>query len=173
MEKINFVNLQNIFMNNNIENNNMNTSLDLENLYLNINKLDENMLKIMNNKIINPYQCKLNLLHYILKNSSKTNNIILKNKLDIIKFFNTISPLNNVFELSSFEWSYNYINVDNQNFLLVKNSIVKENINDKFYNDYINLIKKILENSNIISHYEEFKTARFYKSIDIIFTINI
>jgi hypothetical protein len=173
MEKINFVNLQNIFMNNNIENNNMNTSLDLENLYLNINKLDENMLKIMNNKIINPYQCKLNLLHYILKNSSKTNNIILKNKLDIIKFFNTISPLNNVFEMSSFEWSYNYINIDNQNFLLVKNSIIKENINDKFYNDYINLIKKILENSNIISHYEEFNTARFYKSIDIIFTINI
>ena len=58
-------------------------------------------------------------------------------------------------------------------YLLVKNSAVKENLTEEFYNNYITPIKKIINNSGLECHYEEFKTARFYKSVDLIFTITL
>ena len=166
MENNNLINMQNIIMNNNVTNNSV--DLDLNFLYNNLNNLDENMLKIMNNKIINPYQCKINLLNHLLKNNE---NIILNNRISITKFFKTISPLNNEYNMGSFEWEFEDLKVNDSKYLLVKNSALKENMLDDFYDNYINQIKKILINNKIDFTYEEFKTARFYKSVDIIFII--
>ena len=166
MENNRLPNLQKIIMNNDVPN--LSVDLDYNFLYNNLNNLDENMLKIMNNKIINPYQCKLNLLNYILKNGE---NIIIKNRIDIKKFFNTLNPLNNFYELGSFEWQFDDLEIDNKKFLLVKNSVLKENMIDDFYVNYIDQIKKIFINNKLDFTYEEFKTPRFYKSVDIIFII--
>jgi hypothetical protein len=73
--------------------------------------------------------------------------------------------------LDSYEWNFKIVN----NLLLVHNSIPKI-LADKtciFYLNYITKIKNILNNSNLEYKYHEYKTARYYKNLDIIFSFRI
>ena len=159
------VNLQKIKMNNIITyNNNIDPNYVLNNLLT----TDEELIKTMNSKIMSVYSAKINLINYVL-NSNET--IIKNNILDIKNFFKFISPLNNEYSLDSYEWNFKIVN----NLLLVQNSIPKI-LADKtciFYLNYITKIKEVLNNSALEYKYHEYKTARFYKNLDIIFSFRI
>ena len=156
-------NLQNIKMNNVIS---YNKSIDPNYIIDKINILDEDLIKNINKKIISTYNAKLNLINYVL-NSNETN---IKNKSrDIKNFFIFLNPLNNEYNLSSYEWDFKVVD----NLLLIQNSISKSLANDNFYNNYIYKIKNILSNSKLEFKYHEFKTCRFYKTLDIIFSIKL
>jgi len=159
------VNLQSIKMNNVITyNNNINPNYILNNLTTS----DEELIKNMNSKIISVYSAKINLINYVL-NSNET--IINNNVHEIKKFFRFINPLNNEYSLDSYEWDFKLVD----NLLLVQNSIPKI-LADKtciFYLNYIKKIKNILNNSELEYKYHEFKKARFYKNLDIIFSFII
>jgi hypothetical protein len=156
-------NLQNIKMNNIIS---YNKNIDPNYILDKINILDEDLIKNINNKIISTYNAKLNLINYVL-NSNETN---IKNKSrDIKNFFIFLNPLNNEYNLSSYEWDFKVVD----NLLLIQNSISKSLANDNFYNNYIYKIKNILSNSKLEFKYHEFKTCRFYKTLDIIFSIKL
>ena len=159
------VNLQSIKMNNIITyNNNIDPNYILNNLVV----TDEELIKNMNNKIMSVYSAKINLINYVL-NSNET--IIKNNILDIKNFFKFINPLNNEYSLDSYEWNFKIVN----NLLLVHNSIPKM-LADKtciFYLNYITKIKNVLNNSNLKYKYHEYKTARFYKNLDTIFSFRI
>ena len=133
----------------------------INNIYSNDDMIN---LKI-NNLIDNPYQKKINLINLILQSDII---IPFKNNYDIIKFFNWISPLNLEYNLSSKDWNYKIINYENNNKIILQNSISKTDMSTYFYTNYINLIKKILSNSNIKYYYFEFKSKRFNKIKDII-----
>jgi len=159
------VNLQSIKMKNVITYNN---NIDPNYVLNNLSSTDEDLIKTMNSKIISVYSAKINLINYVL-NSKET---IISNKInDIKKFFNFINPLNNEYSLDSYQWNFKLID----NILLVQNSIPKI-LADKtciFYLNYITKIKNILNNSNLEYKYHEYKTARFYKNLDIIFSFRI
>lgn len=159
------INLQSIKMNNVITYNN---NIDPNYILNNLNATDEELIKNMNNKIISVYSAKINLINFVL-NSNQT--IIKNNILDIKKFFIFVNPLNNEYSLDSYEWNFKIVN----NLLLVHNSIPKM-LADKtciFYLNYITKIKNILNNSNLEYKYHEYKTARYYKNLDIIFSFRI
>jgi len=159
------VNLQSIKMNNfTTYNNNIDPNYILNNMIAS----DEDLIKNMNNKIMSAYSAKINLINYVL-NSKDT--VINNNISDIKKFFKFINPLNNEFSLDSYEWDFKLVD----NLLLVQNSIPKI-LADKtciFYLNFITKIKNVLDNSDLEYKYHEFKTARFYKNLDIIFSFRI
>jgi len=160
-----FVNFQSIKMNNVITYNN---NIDPNYVLNNLGSTDEDLIKTMNSKIMSVYSAKINLINYVL-NSKET--IINNNLSEIKKFFKFISPLNNEYSLDSYEWDFKSVD----NILLVQNSIPKI-LADKtctFYLNYITKIKNILDNSDLEYKYHEFKTARFYKNLDIIFSFRI
>ena len=159
------VNLQSIKMNNVITYNN---NIDPNYVLNNLSSTDEDLIKTMNSKIMSVYSAKINLINYVL-NSKET--IINNNIYDIKKFFNFINPLNNEYSLDSYQWNFKLVD----NLLLVQNSIPKI-LADKtcvFYLNYITKIKNVLNNSNLEYKYHEYKTARFYKNLDIIFSFRI
>ena len=159
------INLQSIIMNNVITYNN---NIDPNYILNNLGNIDEGLIKTMNSKIMSVYSAKINLINYVL-NSKET--IINNNISEIKKFFNFISPLNNEYSLDSYEWDFKLVD----NLLLVQNSIPKI-LADKtciFYLNYITKIKNVLNNSDLEYKYHEFKTARFYKNLDIIFSFRI
>jgi hypothetical protein len=159
------VNYHSIKMNNVIAYNN---NIDPNYIFNNLSTTDEGLIKSMNSKIMSVYSAKINLINYVL-NSKET--IINNNISEIKKFFKFISPLNNEYSLDSYEWDFKSVD----NILLVQNSIPKI-LADKtctFYLNYITKIKNILDNSNLEYKYHEYKTARFYKNLDIIFSFRI
>ena len=161
-----YANKQQIYMNNKKNSTVNNIDFIINNIYSN----DDNIINIIYNKIDNPYQKKINLINLCLHSNinfdfSKSNNII--------KFFNWIAPLNIEYNMSSIKWNTKKISYGNKNKILFQNSILKIDITQYFYNNYINLIKKILKNSNIKYNYFEFKSKRFNKIKDIIWAIDI
>lgn len=159
------VNLQSIKMNNVITYDN---NIDPNYVLKNLSTTDEELIKTINSKIMSVYSAKINLINYVL-NSKET--IINNNISDIKKFFKFISPLNNEYSLDSYEWDFKLID----NLLLVQNSIPKI-LADKtciFYLNYITKIINVLNNSDLEYKYHEYKTARFYKNLDIIFSFRI
>lgn len=155
---------QEIYMNNDITSKITNDNINY--LWDNILTSDEIVIKQLSNLISNPYQLKLNLIQNILNTNIK---IPLNNYKDIIKFFNVINPLNNEYRLGSDIWNSKISN----NILFVQNSISKNQSNDILYDNYINLIKKKLLDSQIEFNYFEFKTKRFNKTIDIVWTFDL
>jgi hypothetical protein len=159
------VNLRRIKMNNIITyNNNIDPNYVLNNLVA----TDEELIKTMNSKIMSVYSAKINLINYVLNNNET---IINNNILDIKNFFKFINPLNNEYGLDSYEWNFKLVD----NLLLVQNSIPKI-LADKtciFYLNYITKIKNVLNNSDLEYKYNEYKTSRFYKNLDIIFSFRI
>ena len=160
------INKQNIFMNNYKKSYIINDDFIIKNIYSN----DEIILNKIYNLIDNPYQKKLNIINLVLNSELKFS---IKNNNDIILFFNWLSPLNIEYNMSSKDWNYKYIINKNFRILILQNSIGKIDINNYFYSNYIDLIKNILLNSNIKYNYFEFKSKRFTKVKDIIWTIEL
>ena len=156
-------NLQSIKMNNVITYNN---NIDPNYILNKIDVFDEELIKNMNSKIISTYGAKINLINYVLNNNDT---LIKSNISEIKKFFIFINPLNNEFNMGSYEWDFKIVN----NLLLIYNSIPKILAIDNFYDNFINKIKNIFNNSKIEYKYHEYKTARFYKNLDILFSIKI
>lgn len=129
-------------------------------------------LTLFYNKIVNPYDIKINLLKYIIQNPNFKIEPNIKNVKD---FFNTLNPLNIEFLMGSYNWSYKCINNNGKELLLIQNSLLKKNVYNtpNVYDDYIELIKQVLSRSGVIFSYHEFRTKRFYKRVDTIFIIDI
>ena len=155
------LNKQKIIMNNYTETKLINKDLILNNIYSN----DDDIYLQIYNKIDNPYQKRLNIISLLLKSDLV---IPMNNCLDIIKFFNWLSPFNNEYKLSSKDWAIKKIKYGNKKKILLQNSISKKDINNSFYYNYIDLIKKKLILSSIKYYYLEFKSKRFNKVKDII-----
>jgi len=155
--------LQETMMNNfyNKTNNNLNNEI-----WNTIQKADEMLIHSLNNKLFDTYHAKINLLFSLLYSDKP---LPLNDKNSIIKFFNIISPLNNEFNLGSYNWNYKL--VDGK--LFVQNSILKSDFNKEINLKYFNPIKNILNLSNINFEYYEFKSNRFFKNIDIIYVFNL
>ena len=109
-------------------------------------------------------ESKLLLIKKILKS-----NIKVQTEKEIIELFNMINPLNNEWNMGSFVWNIK----KKDEYLYIQNSILKINKCPLLYENYINLIKKILNNSDIDYEYKEFNNLRFKKSIDLVFKIKI
>jgi hypothetical protein len=156
---------QSIMMNNSY----LKTNNEYNNVYNNviwnmIECADESLIKSLNSKLFNIYNAKINIINNLL---NSTDPLPIKNKKDIVKFFNILSPLNNEYHLASYKWNMKMHN----GYLLIQNSICKSDLSNYLYDKYINPIHKILGLSKIKYRYYEFKSDRYYKNIDIIFCI--
>lgn len=165
----NIKNNHHIFMNNHKNSNLINES-DSQYIWDNIFSNDKYIENRIYNLINNSYQKKINLINLILQSNIF---LPLKKDTDIIKFFNWICPLNLEYNMSSRCWNFSTLNYGNKSSILIQNSISKLDSNEYFYLNYINKIKKILSNSKIKYYYFEFKSKRFNKIKDIIWTIII
>jgi hypothetical protein len=159
------LNKQKIIMNNYTETKLLNKDLILNNIYSN----DDDIYQQIYNKIDNPYQKRLNIISLLLKSDLV---IPMNNCIDIIKFFNWLSPFNNEYKLSSKDWAIKKIKYGNKEKILLQNSISKKDIGNSFYCNYIDLIKKKLLLSSIKYYYFEFKSKRFNKVKDIIWVFD-
>jgi hypothetical protein len=136
------------------------------------NNLFSNDIDIENkiyNHIINPYQKKLNLINLVLDSDF---DLKLNGYLDVIKFFNWLNPLTIEYKMSSGRWNIKSIKYGNREKILLQNSISKSDLDDKFSNEYINKIKKVLNKSCIKYYYFEFKSKRFNKIKDIVWVFD-
>lgn len=140
-----------------------------------LNTSNDNYIDLLTSKINNPYQKKINFINLVLnssvlKLSSNPNQILGELKY----FFRWISPLNNEFLMGSFTWNHKLIETETSDKKIIfQNSISKQDINDYFYKNYINLIEQVLKNSNIPYLYLEFKSKRFNKIIDVLFVCDL
>ncbi len=158
-------NKQKIIMNNHTSTKILNSELILNNIY----KIDDDIYTQIYNLIDNPYQKRLNVINLLLKSDII---IPMNNFIEINKFFNWLSPLNNEFNLSSKDWKIKTIKYGNKEKYLLNNSISKQNMTENFYSNYIDLIKKKLLLSNIDYTYFEFKSKRFNKVKDIVWSFD-
>ena len=126
---------QKTFMNNYKETKILNEDLILNNIY----STDDEVYFQIYKHIDNPYQKRLNTINLLL-NSNLV--IPMNNSLDIIKFFNWLSPFNNEYNLSSKDWAIKNIRYGNREKILLQNSISKKDMNKIFYSNYIDLVKK-------------------------------
>ena len=164
--KFKLLNKQQIMMNNYTKTIILNKELILNNIY----STDDEIYTQIYKQIDNPYQKKLNTINMLLKSDLQ---IPMTNIVEIIKFFNWLSPLNNEFNLSSKDWDRKIIKYGNKKKIILQNSISKQDIGKNFYLNYIDLIKKNLVKSNVSYDYFEFKTKRFNKIKDIIWVFDI
>lgn len=161
----NIANRQKVFMNNYKKSPNINFDIVWDNMF----REDEHTNEMIYKMITNPYQKKLNLINAILNSDSS---FPINNTNDILKFFNWLNPLNVEYSLASFQWDTAIIRYGNKKKILLQNSIVKKDADEKFYSGYINLVKNILKNSNVEYYYFEFKSKRFNKIKDIIWAFD-
>jgi hypothetical protein len=126
---------------------------------------DDFAIQSLNSKIFNVYNGKINIINNLL---NSTVPLPITNKKDVRKFFNILAPLNNEYNLASYNWNMKTHN----GYLLIANSICKSDLNDWIYNKYINPIQNILDLAKIEYKYYEFKSSRYYKNIDIVFCIS-
>ena len=139
-------------------------------VWSNITTSDDILLKTLNNLTFNHYKAKENLSLYLL-NSEK--NIIFKGINDIKKFFNIMSPLNLLYNFGSPSWDNKIIKNNEHNLLLFHNSVTKSEYKNINVLNYLDLIKKKLNSSKINFDFLKFKSSRFFKTVDLIFVINV
>jgi hypothetical protein len=166
INKFNLLNRQQIIMNNYKETTILNKELILNNIY----STDDDIYSQIYKQILNPYQKRLNIIYLLLKSDIK---IPLNNMVEIIKFFNWLSPLNNEFNMGSKDWAFKKIKYGNRQKFLLQNSISKEDMGRTFYLNYIDLVKTKLSQSKVPYYYFEFKSKRFNKVKDIIWAFDI
>jgi len=159
------LNKQKVIMNNYKETKIINNNLILNNIY----SLDEDIYLQIYNHIDNPYQKRLNIMSMLLKSDLV---IPMKNSIEIIRFFNWLSPFNNEFNLSSKDWAIKTIKYGNKEKILLQNSISKSDMGRTFYSNYIDPIKNKLELGKVEYCYFEFKSKRFNKVKDIIWAFD-
>lgn len=143
----------------------LNPELVLKNIY----STDDDIYSQIYLQIFNPYQKKINIITMLLKSDLL---IPFSNYLEIIKFFNWLSPLNNEFGMSSKDWEIKTIKYGNKEKILLHNSISKQDMGKTFYSNYIDVIKKKLSLGNVTYYYFEFKSKRFNKIKDIIWAFD-
>ena len=131
----------------------------------NIETADDAMLKHLNNKILDTYRMRLNLINNILYSTEGLN---ISYKKDVLKLFNILAPLSNEYNLGSYKWSHKI--VDNK--LYIQNSVLKFDFTDNFRIYFLNPIKRLLKLSGIQYKYYHFKSTRYYRNIDIVFTFD-
>ena len=129
-----------------------------------LEKGDVDLIKHLHSKIITPNEIRLN----VIKNILKSNIIVKNNIMDIKKFFSLLNPLNNEWNLGSEIWNFKIY----KNELFIQNNCLNKNLCPLFYEKYINLIKKILEKSDIDFKYKEFVNERYYNITDLVFRIS-
>jgi len=159
-------NKQKIIMGNYKETHILNKELILNNIY----STDDQIYSQIYYQIDNPYQKRLNTILLLLKSELV---IPMLNITDIIRFFNWLSPLNNEFNLSSKNWAWKKIKYGNKEKLLLQNSISKQDMGRTFYSNYIDLVKSKLSICHINFCYFEFKSKRFNKVKDIIWSFDV
>lgn len=161
-----FLNKQKIIMDNQKQIQILNKDFILNNIY----STDDDINLQLYKHLLCPYQKRLNLMNLILK----SNLIIpLNNMIQIIKFFNWLSPLNNEFNMGSKDWAFKKIKYGNKQKFLLQNSISKQDMGRSFYSNYIDLIKKKLSESKTNYYYFEFKSKRFNKIKDVIWVFDL
>ena len=138
-------------------------------IWKNIDTCDENILKKVYNEITDSYKLKLNILNNILDNPLI---FPIYSSTDIIKLFKIFSPINNEYNMSSFQWNIKKVKNNKGSKLFVQNSISKIDSCPIFYKNYIDKIKKLFILANIKFNYFEFKNKRFYKTKDLIFVFD-
>ncbi len=156
--------LQKVLMNNHIDSSKSNISNQL--IWDNIGSSDIEILTRISNKISNPYLIKLNFIVNILNLDIP---LPIESSKDIIKLFNSLSPLNIEYNLGSNIFNKKIV----QNKMFLQNSISKKEASDIFYLKYINKVKNLLIKSGIEFDYFEFKSKRFNKTKDIIWVFNL
>ena len=164
--KLKLLNKQQIIMNNYKKTTITNSELILNNIY----STDDEIYSQIYKQIYNPYQKKLNIMYLLLKSDLV---IPMSSMVDVIRFFNWLSPLNNEFNMSSKDWAFKTIKYGNKQKFLLQNSISKQDMGRTFYSNYIDLIKSKLALTGIKFSYFEFKSKRFNKVKDIIWAFDI
>ena len=165
-KKFKLLNKQKIIMNNYKETKILNKDLILNNIYT----TDDETYSQIYRQINDPYQKRLNTIYLLLKSDLI---IPLTNMVEIIRFFNWLSPLNNEYNFSSKDWAFKTVKYGNKEKFLLQNSISKQDMGKTFYSNYIDLIKKKLSDTNVLYYYFEFKSKRFNKIKDLIWAFNV
>ncbi len=163
--KLKLFNKQKLIMNNYKETKLLNKDLVLNNIY----SCDDDVYQQIYNQIDNPYQKRLNIINLLLKSDLL---IPMKNYVDIIRFFNWLSPFNNEYNMGSKDWAIKTIRYGNKEKILLQNSISKSDMGKSFYSNYIDPVKLKLSQSNVPYCYFEFKSKRFNKVKDIIWAFD-
>lgn len=130
-----------------------------------IESADDSLILALNSKITNVYRAKINLLYNLLHS---TKPLPLSDVKSVKKFFNVIAPLGNEFSFGCFSWNFKL--VDNR--LYIQNSVSKTDLNDYLRYHFLNPIKRILKISNVKYNYYQLKSARFYRSVDVVFVVD-
>ena len=123
-------------------------------------------LKELNDMFIDKSVININLINYLLKSDGK---ILFRDQNNLIKLFEMLEHLNLIYLMASNTWNHKI----EDSKLFIQNSISKQDATSGFYNNYINLIKKKLIESNINFNYFEFRLKRFNKTKDIIFVFDL
>lgn len=131
----------------------------------NIETADDTMIKYLNNKIVDTYRMKLNLIYNILYSLE---GLPIRYKKDVLKLFNIFAPLSNEFSLGSYKWSHKI--VDNR--LFIHNSVLRIDFDDHFKMFFLNPIKRLLRLSGVDYKFYYFKSTRYYRNIDIVFAFD-
>jgi hypothetical protein len=160
MSKINY--LQQTQLNNFYSKSNTNMN---QIIWDSIETADESLILALNSKITNTYRAKINLLYNLLHS---TKPLPLTDAKSVIKFFNIIAPLGNEFSFGCFSWNFKLVGKR----LYVQNSVSKLDLNDYLRYNFLNPIKRVLKVSNVKFNYYQLKSARFYRSVDVVYVID-
>ena len=160
------INIQKINLNNYTKSNISNINY----IWNNINTTDEFIINSLYNHINNIYQKKINIINFLLNSFTP---LPINSFKDLIHFFSILSPLNIEYFMSSREWNRKVIDNTEHYKIFFQNSISKHDCKKLTYINYIDKIKKTLNNANIKYNYFEFKSKRYNKSKDIIFVFDL
>jgi hypothetical protein len=121
---------------------------------------DADLIAKYYSKIMNTNDIRLSMVKKILTSDNfKTDNVV--------DFFKILTPLNVEYNFGYTDWNFK----KHGKYLLIQNTILSNNNCMLLNRLYLDPIKKILDNSNIVYDYYEFKNERAHKQIDIIFMI--
>ena len=134
-------------------------------IWENIETADDAMVDYLNNKIFDTYRKRLNILNNMLYS---TQGLPIKTRADVKKFFNIITPLNNEHNLGTYNWTFK----DVEKRLYIHNSLLKVDLNFNFKVYFLNPIKRVLKLSGVNFKYYEFKSMRYYRSVDVVFVVD-
>jgi hypothetical protein len=132
----------------------------------NIDRADDTMIHYLNDKIVDTYRMKLNLIYNLLYSIE---GLPITNKKDILKLFNIFAPLSNEFDLGSYRWSNKMVG----DRLYIQNSVLKVDFTDHFKKFFLNPIKKLLVSSGVNFKFYNFKSTRFQRNIDLVFVFDL
>lgn len=131
----------------------------------NIETADDAMVNFLNNKIFDTYHKKINILNNLLYS---TKGLPIKTKADVIKFFNIIAPLSNEHNMGTYNWTFKSVGKR----LYIHNSLLKLDLNTNLKINFLNPIKRVLKISGVNFKYYEFKSMRYYRSVDVVFVVD-